>query len=314
MKPILACDVDVEKLVYPCMLFPKIDGVRGLNVSDRLVGRSGKQFKNRLNTEFFSDPWFNGFDGEMVVDKITGSEICNVTTSALGTIKGTVETKWCLFDYVVDGVNNHEPYERRYAQLVEKVRDLHHRDPSLRARLWVIPYQVVHNRMQLEAAELAYIEQGYEGLILRDPNGGYKYGRSTVREGNYLRLKRFMDSEFEITGIVQGNTNNNVKKANPNGYAERSTLAENMVPNGMVGTLQGIALETKVFGGRVVLRKGDHIEVSPGKMSHAMRKHYFQNQNELIGETGKFKFFPVGVKDKPRFPTFQGLRDLVDMG
>lgn len=314
MKPILACDVDLQKLTYPVMVFPKIDGVRALNIDGRLVGRSGKQFKNRLNTEFYSDPRFNGFDGEMVVDRIVGYGICNETTSALGTIKGDIETRWCLFDYVIDGVNNEYPYQVRYQQLVDKVAELHRQDPSLLRRIWVIPFQLAQSQEELEAIEIELLEQQYEGLIVRDPNGAYKYGRSTAREGTFLRLKRFIDTEIEITHVVEGRSNQNELKANPHGYAERSTLSENMVPNGMVGTIVGRALEDIEFCGRIIVRKGDTIEVAPGRMTHSERRHYFENPHEIIGKIGKYQFFPVGVKDKPRFPTFQGFRDPVDMG
>jgi DNA ligase-1 len=281
-------------------------------VDNKLVGRSGKQFKNKLNTEFFSDPRFNGFDGEMVVDRITGYGICNETTSALGTIKGTIQTRWCLFDYVIDGFNNESPYYERYAQLCDIVHNLWREDPSLRDRLWVIPYEVVNCREQVEEFELQYIEEQYEGLILRKPVGTYKYGRTTAKESNYLRVKRFFDSEIVVTHVIEGRTNQNELKHDPNGYAERATLAENMIPNGMVGTICGRALKEEKLGDLIVLHKDQEIEVSPGKMTHEERKYFFEHQDEIIGKIAKFQFFPIGVKDKPRFPTFQGFRDPVD--
>lgn len=313
MKPILACDVDIGKLRFPVAAMPKIDGVRALNVDERLVGRSGKQFKNKLNTAFYSDPRFNGFDGEMVVDRITGYGICNETTSALGTIKGDIQTRWCLFDYVIDGYNNHKPYRERYTELVSKVLQLTESDPSLKDRLWVVPMEIVYCREQLEDIELNMINNQYEGVILRDLDGVYKYGRSTANENTFLRLKRFMDAEIEITHVVEGKSNQNELKRTAYGYAERSTVAEHMVPNGMVGTIIGRALEDVLFNERVIVQKGAIIEVAPGKMSHTDRRHYFENPDEIVGRIGKYQFFPVGVKDKPRFPTFQGFRDPVDM-
>jgi DNA ligase-1 len=313
MKPILACDYETDKAKFPYMGLPKIDGVRALNIDNRLVGRSGKQFKNKLNTEFFSDPRFNGFDGEMVVDRITGYGICNETTSALGTIKGVIPTRWCLFDLVVDGFNNHESYYVRWRQLCDKVNQLHEMDPSLRDRLWVIPYVVLNTQEEVDAYELQCLDEQYEGIILRDFNGTYKYGRCTAKESNYLRLKRFIDSEIVVTHVIEGQSNQNELEYNPHGYAERSTNAENMVPNGMVGTICGRALKEEKLGDLVVLHKDQEIEVSPGKMTHEERRYYFEHQDEIIGKIGKFQFFPVGVKDKPRFPTWQGFRDPVDL-
>lgn len=314
MKPILACDAEPTKVRYPIAALPKIDGVRALNVENKLVGRSGKAFKNKLNTAFYSDPRFNGFDGEMVVDRITGYGICNETTSALSTINGTIPTRWCLFDYVLEGVNDHQPYTVRYQELLTRVTQLTLSDPSLVDKLWVVPLELVYCREQLEALELRMIKEQYEGLILRDPDGKYKFGRSTANENFFLRMKRFMDAEIEITEVVEGKSNQNELKHNPHGYAERSTLSENMVPNGMIGTIIGRALEDVVFADTVIIREGDIVEVSPGRMGHKDRKYYFENQHEILGKIGKYQFFPVGVKDKPRFPTFQGFRDPVDMG
>lgn len=313
MKPILACDAEVGKLRFPLMALPKIDGVRALNVAERLVGRSGKQFKNKLNTEFYSGPRFNGLDGEMVVDRVRGYGICNETTSALGTIKGTVPTNWCLFDYVVEGVNDHLPYVVRYNQLISHVTKLIDSDPTVASRLWIVPVQMVYSQEHLNELELNWISEGYEGVILREPEGVYKFGRSTANEGYFLRVKRFLDAEIKVTAIVEGKSNQNELKHNPHGYAERSTVAGGMVPNGMVGTIVGRALEDVVWNKRTIIREGDVIEVSPGKMTHADRRYYLEHANEIVGLIAKYQFFPVGIKDKPRFPTFQGFRDPVDM-
>ena len=42
------------------------------------------------------------------------------------------------------------------------------------------------------------------------------------------------------------------------------------------------------------------------------RKELWQqyNSGELTGKTIKFKYFPVGVKSKPRHPVFLGFRDM----
>ena len=42
------------------------------------------------------------------------------------------------------------------------------------------------------------LNAGYEGLMLRDPNGIYKFGRSSVKENILLKVKEFMDDEAEI--------------------------------------------------------------------------------------------------------------------
>lgn len=313
MKPILASDADLTKVRFPVWVLPKIDGVRALCQDGKLVGRSGKAFKNKLNTAFYSDPRFTGFDGEMVVARIWGDGICAETTSALSTIKGTVETRWCLFDHLPDECEIHGPYSDRYLTLVRRVSRLYDEDPTLRERLWVVPYTAAYSIEEVREIANFHVENGYEGSILRDPNGLYKHGRATANEANYLRLKEFMDAEILVTEVVEGRTNNNELKATPHGYSERSTHTGNMMPNGMVGSLRGTALQDVTAGGRVVITKGQLIEVAAGKMSHAERKKYFKDPDTIVGKIAKYQFFPVGIKDKPRFPTFQTLRAPEDL-
>lgn len=46
-----------------------------------------------------------------------------------------------------------------------------------------------------------YIEQGYEGLVLRDPSKKYKCGS---RSNRMFKVKKFVDAEFEVIDLVEG--------------------------------------------------------------------------------------------------------------
>lgn len=64
------------------------------------------------------------------------------------------------------------------------------------------------------AAELAAykekcLSEGYEGVMVRDPAGPYKCGRSTEREGWLLKIKRFEDAEAEVLETYEGMSNYN---------------------------------------------------------------------------------------------------------
>ncbi len=45
------------------------------------------------------------------------------------------------------------------------------------------------------------VENGYEGLVIKDPDKEYKCG---ARDNRCLKIKEFQDSEFLIKGIVEG--------------------------------------------------------------------------------------------------------------
>src|SRR4029078_1438409 len=64
------------------------------------------------------------------------------------------------------------------------------------------------------------LEVGYEGIMLRDPLGQYKCGRSTENEGILLKLKRKMTSEASVIGFQERMHNANELKTDNLGYAE----------------------------------------------------------------------------------------------
>ncbi len=307
----LASDWDPAKLRFPVLAQPKIDGVRAWNPAGTLLGRSMKQHANRHVRQEFSKPLYQGFDGEMVVgfDTERDSDICRRTTSALNSHDGEPRMAWWLFDYLVPGVID-QPYWRRMQLLEKHVEQLH--DEFLCGNVRVVHSYRVESLAQLERLDDTFLDMGYEGTIIRDPEGIFKQGRSTVREGGLLRIKRFIDAEAVVLEVIEGQTNGNEQQLDERGLAFRSTHAANMQPNGLLGTMR-CRMEPNVSA-VWSFAPGHEITVSAGAMTHAERKHYFENPAALVGQTIKFKFFPKGVKDKPRFPTFLSIRANSDMG
>ncbi|QJI53380.1 DNA ligase [Alteromonas phage vB_AcoS-R7M] len=313
MKPMLACDADLTKVTWPMLGMPKIDGVRALNIDGKLVARSGKPFKNRENTYFFSTEVLEGFDGEMVAGGITDPNLCSYTTSAMNTIDGEVQCDWYLFDYFGPQVAPTAKYEERLNTLHSIVAKLRKDYPVQSTRISVVPVKILNNQEEAEQYFADNLAQGFEGTILRNPKGPYKLGRCTAREANYLRVKAFADAEIKVHFVQEGRTNLNELKRGNFGQAERSTNADNMVPNGMVGTITGELLQDIVVKDEVFLHKGTVIEIAPGRLTHDERVKYMQDPALMCGKIAKFQYFPIGMKDKLRFPTFQCFRDENDL-
>ena len=56
------------------------------------------------------------------------------------------------------------------------------------------------------------------------------------------------------------------------------------------------------------------VEFSIGSgFTEEQRREIWNKKVELIGSIVKYKYFEVGVKDKPRFPIFLAFRDKKDM-
>lgn len=309
----LASDWDESKVKFPVFVQPKIDGVRGLFLENQMTGRSLKPHANLYTTKLFSDPCFQGLDGELAAGPPTSPSLCRDTTSALNTIEGTPFVCWWIFDYITPQTINWE-YWRRY-EAAQRTVEFLRRQQGWAYRFDIVESLIVGTMDQLERHIRSYTEQGYEGVILRDPEGRYKEGRSTVREGGLLRIKEFVDAEIVVTDVEEGQTNNNVATVNELGLTSRSTHQENMVPNGMVGALWGNLVNAVIDAkGRVVFPAGMRVKMAPGCMTHEERARYFLNQQDIVGQIAKGKTFLKGVKDKPRFFTFQSIRATSDMG
>ena len=324
-KPMLAADVDISKLSFPCIAQPKIDGVRALNVNGKLTGRSLKPFKNKSVAELFSKEILSGFDGEMVASSIffeSPKDTCRETTSRLNTIEaGSKDILWIIYD---DFSNPELPYSQRLMNSFERIQQLHLAYPFLQNHIQsIIDYSptldnyhhhnldknlsVITNLEELEIYNKHYLKKDMEGTILRSPTAPYKFGRSTIKEGGLLRLKEFQDAEAIVVSINEGFTNNNPATINELGLTERSSHKENKTPNGKVGSFVCIALEDENKP------NPETFIVGAGKLTDEEKVYYFQNQSEIIGQIIKYQFFPTGIKDKPRFPTFQSIRAREDI-
>lgn len=325
IKPQLACDFDAYKLQFPYIMSYKVDGVRALGLSEHggVVGRSLKPFKNRFVHDWLWVPESNGFDGELVLGDWTSARLCSETTGFVnrktpkdGKPTESDELKWYIYDYLhPDFVN--KPYEERMEaahrvanQLAFELAGCSREDAK---RFYPMPWKMANSLEDILEFEDRALDLGFEGVILRDPGGLHKSGRASVKTNSYLRIKRFVDFEGVILEIKEAMENRNAPKINELGRTERSTHAENMVPKGMAGSIVMCVIKDVVDRGAIVLYAGDIVEVGPGNLTHPERIEMYINRATYTGKVGKAKMFPKGLKDKPRFPTFTGLRAEEDM-
>lgn len=295
IKPHLCCDADLSKLKLPLMGLPKIDGCRGLHITGSMTGRSLKPHGNLHVTAKYSNKFCEGLDGEFTFGDIHGDSLCRDTTSVMSRIQGTPDVQWNIFDYVIPETAN-TPYIERYEIAKCLVEDI----PV--SGLVMVPYTMLYSVEEVEAMYEWCLNEGYEGLILRDPQGVAKSGRATVKEGAYLRMKAQSDKEAIVLRLVEALENQNEAKVGLLGRTERSSHKENKVGKGMVGMLVCRDLET-----------GMEIDVGAGKLTHEERTFYWNNPDDMVGQYVKYRSMDSGVKDKPRFARYICKRAESDM-
>lgn len=313
MKPQLAEDAILDKVKFPCIVQPKIDGCRALNLKGTLTGRSLDPFEGFGITKYFSQPEFVGLDGEMILgDKPNSTErLCSLTTGAMGRFKGVTvmpDLTWWVFDLVTPETVGLD-YLDRYQRLDVKVTNLNH------PRVRLVPMYKASDAETLAHYIAEFAAQGFEGTIIRNPDAVYKEGRATKKGQELWRVKPWGDFEILVTGVTEGQKNGNEAKTNTLGRTERSSAQAGMVPNGQVGSIQGTMLADFhcPLTGKLLFAKGLAVTAGSGKMTVKEATHYFENPQELIGSIAKIKTMVHGTKLLPRFPTFESIRLQEDM-
>jgi DNA ligase-1 len=311
MKPQLAEDAILDQVRFPCIVQTKVDGVRAMNLEGTLTGRSLDPFPGTGITEYFSKPEFIGLDGEMILgEDPRASGLCSNTTGAMGRFKGVTEMAnmhWWVFDYITPETVG-LPYHVRYSLLTNRVAVLDN------PRIHLMPGVTVMAKEFLDTLIADFSAAGYEGTIIRNPNAVYKEGRATKKNQELWRVKPWGDFEILVTGITEGQKNENEAKKNTLGRTERSSAQAGMVPNGQVGSLQGTLVKDLVVnGGALTIPAGTLVTAGSGKMTEVEAADFFQNPDKIVGHFAKIKTMTYGVKDLPRFPTFESLRLKQDM-
>lgn len=291
-KPMLAetCE-DFSSLKFPVLATPKLDGIRCLVIGGKALSRKFKEIPNRYIQKLVSQlP--EGLDGELMLRwrMDEGYPTFQQITSAVMSEDGEPEFVYNVFDYVKNGLAY--PYSARMNDL----------------RALVLPEYVqkvlpvsVGDLEQLEDTEKLYLKAGYEGVMVRSYEGPYKCGRSTVREGYLLKIKRFKDAEARVMGFVARMHNTNEAKKDELGHTKRSSAKAGLVAMETLGTLVVEDVKTGVI-----------FEIGTG-FDDATRKEIWTHPAKYRNRLVKYKSQEIGTKDKPRFPVFLGFRDRRDI-
>ena len=284
MKPLLAQTFDPNRIDYSngVWLQPKLDGVRAVVRDGVVYSRSNKPIPNKYVQDMFKN--LEHFDGELIVGEPTSHSVYRDTVShVMAHDKTDFDVRFYVFDHIKDMSDR---YQNRLVRLKKSKPAVIHEQHVL---------LTLDGLLKLEESML---DQGYEGLILRDPDAPYKMGRSTVKEGYLLKLKRFVDAEAEVIGFEERMHNGNEATVSELGRTKRSSHKAGKRGRGDLGAIR-------------VRFQGVEFNIGTG-FTDAERAAIWDNQDKYLGQLAKFKSFPVGVKDAPRHPVFLGWRDRRD--
>lgn len=282
---------ELESLRYPLLGSVKLDGIRATVKDGVLLSRTMTPIPNADTQLRFAIPEFEGLDGELIVGPPNDQNCMQTTMSGVMTRDGEPNASW----YIFDKWNVERPYVQR-ARVAKELITVFNFEPLK----WLSQERIDSPDMLREYEEWA-VSEGYEGVILRAPDGPYKQNRSTVKEGYMLKIKRFEDSEAEVLGCYELQHNDNEATIDVRGHTKRSTHKAGKVDAGVLGGFNVRDIYT-----------GVEFDLGTG-FTAEQRKNLWEGRRYLTGKLVKYKHFPIGVVDKPRHPIYLGFRDRRDV-
>ena len=208
-KPMLAMDYHKagHRISFPCLVQPKLDGVRAFikKVSDdevTITSRTGKEFPADLS---HIEQWaVNNMEVGLVLDGelyIHGKELEDIVSAVKKTKPSTADVEFWIFDFLGSLANN-----------IARQRWLHDNFQTLDMTMFNEPIRIVDSGHLTSESDLrswheTFIDQGYEGIMLRNYNGIYKAGK---RSPDLQKYKLFLDAEFMILSVLEDKDGNPV--------------------------------------------------------------------------------------------------------
>lgn len=298
---------NIEAIKFPVIASPKYDGWRLFEYNGQARTRSLKVPKNysvrRRLAEFYKATAdvcsLRGIDGEVIVGSPTDYNAMQNTTSGVGTYEGEPEITYFVFDSYQ---HSHLGFQERYDRLVDCL--LPTQVPSEFPWVQIVEQVTIHNLPDLWAYERKCLELGYEGIMFRSPQGHYKMGRSSIKEGILVAVKRWATDEAEILEVREQMHNANEATTNALGHTERSSHQENLHGKGTMGS---VLCRSKKFD--------ETFSVGYGRgLDDALRQYIWDHPEEFVGQMLMYRYQDIGIKTRPRNPGWIGIRHRDDMG
>lgn len=270
--PMLAQKFDEqgEKILFPCYVQPKLDGVRA--IFDPFRGG----FFSKKNTRFTSIPYLEEIvaslelpfpvDGEAYNHeryKKNFEELTGFLRRKDPVSYEECEIQFHIFDVITDGTYEHRL--RIIEGIKEKVEQL-----GLSKYIKFVPTYIC-NEGEVEKYHNLFTSEDYdyEGLMLRNKKGLYEQDK---RSFDLQKYKKFIDDEADIIGVEEG-----------------------------TGTQKGCAI--------FVLKNEKGIFHANLKASREYRQELYKNESLWRGKKATYKYQNVTKYGLPRFPSMISIRD-----
>jgi DNA ligase-1 len=254
-----------DKISYPIFSQPKLDGIRCIITKDGMFSRNGKPIISAPHiieslSEVFEVYPDMVLDGELYADKFANdfNKIVSLVKKTKPTDADLKESKKNIQYWIYDLPNN----DIQFGDRCDRLHDLFKAFDSFSKHCIEVETTLCMSEDDVVDLYEEYVDVGFEGQMLR-LNGKYENKRSK----NLMKHKSFIDEEYIIKGIVEGEGNR----------------------TGTVGYMVFETADGKPFKSNV---KGTWEETA----------EMLKNKKQLIGKQATIKYFNLTPDGIPRFP------------
>lgn len=243
---------------------PKIDGLRGIFINGKFYSRNGKEIPGlTILASKIKDTLPDGFilDGELTVPGKTFNEL----SGEIRSFKETKDVRYNVFDMTTPG-NDNLPLCNRLNVLNHWYTGNH--EVQL-AGVREVKHSFVADDSQIDKFYNEFISQGYEGAMLKNPDGKRYDGRNK----DWLKLKPSYTADVRVVDVERG-----------------------------TGKYRN------AIGALIVNYNGRRVKVGSG-LTDTQRSAWYTNPNLIVGKTIEVMYMEeteYGSLRHPRFKTVRG--------
>jgi len=269
------------KIPFPCYVQRKYDGIRCLahikNNKLVLESRKGVVFshfdtiRQKLVELLSAYPTHMSFylDGELYTDLLPFEKINGATRITLGKatpidLENINKIKYHIYD-VYSPDNPMMTYKQRMEILDDLKRYISPTEPVA-----IVHTDDAESMDDVKRLHDVYVQEGFEGIMLRDPQGTYEIDKRS----KYLqKYKEFMEEEFTIVGFHDGD-----------------------------------GLDNEMVIWECETSNGQRFSAKP-RGTHEYRRELFENATQYIGKKLTVIFQEYSTDGIPRFPIGKDIRE-----
>jgi DNA ligase-1 len=184
-----------KSIKFPCFVQRKFDGTRCVGMPGKgLFSRNRKSYPHmsHIVNEINKLPPTIILDGELYSDTLTFQEIVGLVKRE--TLKKGDEEKQLQIKFHIYDIINGMPYDQRYANLQMLFNKYKFK------YLTLVKTDVCESEEKMKELHSQYVQENFEGIMLRNKQGLYKNARSA----DLQKYKEFFDTECKIVDYKEG--------------------------------------------------------------------------------------------------------------